>query len=284
MPATGENRLPVTCAIIARDEEDRIGRCIASVVDLVDEVVVVDSGSVDRTVAVAEGLGARVVHNRWPGYGPQKRFAEDQARNDWILSLDADEWLPPETRDEIASYFAEGRLDGRDGVHFRIPTVYPGKEAPRPFAGYHAHVRLYDKRRRRIPDSLVHDAIDYDPATMFEARGPIHHQSIRSLAHLVEKNVAYFHLQAVEAPRSKLATLPRLLVEPFAVFFKYYVLRRHFTGGLFGLRYALTIAYIRTYRLAVLAGFFQARTDAARDALGRGAGGPAGRAPSGDAP
>lgn len=279
MSETRSGRLPVTCAIIARDEEDRIGRCIASVADLVDEVVVVDSGSVDRTVEVAQAHGARVVFNAWPGYGPQKRFAEDQARNDWILSLDADEWLPPETRDEIASYFAEGRLAGRDGVHFRIPTVYPGKEKPRPFAGYHAHVRLYDRRRRRIPDSLVHDAIDYDAATMFEARHPIHHQSIRSLAHLVEKNVAYFHLQAVEAPRSRLATLPRLLVEPLAVFFKYYVLRRHFTGGLFGLRYALTIAYIRTYRLAVLAGFFAERTEAARRSLGR-----PGPAPSGDAP
>lgn len=279
MSETRSGRLPVTCAIIARDEEDRIGRCIASVVDLVDEVVVVDSGSVDRTVEVSQAHGARVVFNAWPGYGPQKRFAEDQARNDWILSLDADEWLPPETRDEIASYFAQGRLAARDGVYFRIPTVYPGKEKPRPFAGYHAHVRLYDKRRRRIPDSLVHDAIDYDSKTMFEARHPIHHQSIRSLAHLVEKNVAYFHLQAVEAPRSKLATLPRLLVEPLAVFFKYYVLRRHFTGGLFGLRYALTIAYIRTYRLAVLAGFFPERTEAARRSLGR-----PGPAPSGDAP
>lgn len=269
MPDRGDIRLPVTCAIIARDEEDRIGRCIASVVDLVDEVVVVDSGSLDRTVAVAEGLGARVVYNPWPGYGPQKRFAEDLAKNDWILSLDADEWLPPETRAEIASYFVEGRLEGRDGVYFRIPTVYPGKEKPRPFAGYHAHVRLYDKRRRRIPDSLVFDAIDYDPATMFEARHPIHHQSIRSLAHLVEKNVAYFHLQAVEAPRSKLMALPRLLVEPMAVFLKYYLLRRHFTGGWFGLRYALTIAHIRTYRLAVLAGFFPERTDEARRALGR---------------
>ncbi|TVR07259.1 MAG: glycosyltransferase family 2 protein [Salinarimonadaceae bacterium] len=280
MPGPGETRLPVTCAIIARDEEDRIGRCIASVIDLVDDVVVVDSGSLDRTVAVAQEFGARVFHNQWPGYGPQKRFAEDQARNDWILSLDADEWLPPETQAEIASYFGGGRLSGRDGVYFRIPTVYPGKEKPRPFAGYHAHVRLYDRRRRRIPDSLVHDAIDYDPKTMFEARHPIHHQSIRSLAHLVEKNVAYFHLQAVEAPRSKLATLPRLLVEPLAVFLKYYVLRRHFTGGLFGLRYALTIAQLRTYRLAVLAGFFRERTEAARRTLGAG---PVAE-PSGDAP
>lgn len=259
-------RLPISCTIIACDEADRIGRCVASVRDLVDDVVVVDSGSRDDTVAVAEACGARVIHNPWPGYGPQKRFAEDAARHAWILSLDADEWLPPETREEIADLFAHGE-PALAGFRFRIPTVYPGRAQPRPLAGYHAHVRLYDRRRVRIPASLVHDAIDFDPATMRPAKHPIHHESIRSLAHLVEKNIAYFHLQAVEMRRAKLTTLPRLLVEPFAVFAKYYFLRRHVTGGLFGLRYAATIAYIRTYRLAVLAGFFHRRTEATRARL-----------------
>lgn len=264
-------RLPVTCTIIACDEADRIGRCIDSVRDLVADVVVVDSGSRDDTVAVAEAHGARVIFNAWPGYGPQKRFAEDAAHHDWILSLDADEWLAPETRAEIAELFAQGE-PALAGFRFRIPTVYPGREQPRPFAGYHAHVRLYDRRRVRIPASLVHDAIDFDPACMRMAQHPIHHQSIRSLAHLVEKNIAYFHLQALEMRRSKLTTLPRLLVEPLASFLKYYFLRRHVTGGLFGLRYALTVAYIRTYRIAVLAGFFRSRTEAARRGLEAGQG------------
>lgn len=262
-------RLPLTCAIIACDEADRIGRCIGSVRDLVDDVVVVDSGSRDETVNVARRHGARVIYNPWPGYGPQKRFAEDAAQHDWILSLDADEWLPQETRAEIAALFAQGEPD-LAGFRFRIPTVYPGRDKPRPFAGYHAHVRLYDRRRVRIPASLVHDAIDFDPSAMRMAQQPIHHESIRSLSHLVEKNIAYFHLQALEMRRSRLTTLPRLVIEPFAAFFKYYFLRRHVTGGLFGLRYALTVAYIRTYRLAVLAGFFGSRTEAARRGLEAG--------------
>ena len=272
-------RLPVSCTIIACDEADRIGRCIESVRDLVDDVVVVDSGSRDDTVAVAEAHGARVIFNAWPGYGPQKRFAEDAARHAWILSLDADEWLPREAREEIAALFAQGE-PALAGFRFRIPTVYPGRARPRPFAGYHAHVRLYDRRRVRIPASLVHDAITFDPATMRLAKHPIHHESIRSLAHLVEKNIAYFHLQAVEMRRSKLTTLPRLLVEPVAVFAKYYFLRRHVTGGLFGLRYALTVAYIRSYRLAVLAGFFHARTEATRLGVEAGRGADAAQPPA----
>ncbi|MBL3200736.1 glycosyltransferase, partial [Klebsiella pneumoniae] len=67
----------LTCCIIAHNEADRIERCIRAVKDIVDEVVVVDSGSTDATVAKAEALGAKVVFHAWDGYGPQKRFAED---------------------------------------------------------------------------------------------------------------------------------------------------------------------------------------------------------------
>jgi glycosyltransferase involved in cell wall biosynthesis len=262
-------RLPVTCTIIAHDEEDRIERCIRSVRDLVDEVVLVDSGSADETVARAEALGARVIHHDWPGYGPQKRFAEDVARNDWILNLDADEWLPEAARAEIAALLDGDTLANKAGVRFRLPTVYPGDDRPRVFPDYHLYVRLYDKTRCRFPDSLVFDAIAYDRKTMIMARAPIYHQTIRSLSHLVEKNRRYFDLQSVEMQRSKLTTLPRLLFEPFVTFFKYYVLRRHITGGWFGLKFALTIAYIRSYRLIVLAGLLRHRTESARKRVGR---------------
>src|SRR5690606_33257698 len=86
----------LSCCIIAENEGDRIARCIEAVRGIVDEVVVVDSGSKDDTVAKAEALGARVIYNAWVGYGPQKRFAEDCAQNDWILNLDADEIVTPE--------------------------------------------------------------------------------------------------------------------------------------------------------------------------------------------
>src|SRR5690606_34025120 len=75
-PASMEPPLPVSAFIIARNEADRIGRAIDSVAGWVEEIVVIDSGSTDGTQAVAEAHGARVVHNDWPGYGPQKRFAE----------------------------------------------------------------------------------------------------------------------------------------------------------------------------------------------------------------
>ena len=85
---------PLSIFIIARDEADRIGRTIAAVRGLSDDIVVIDSGSTDGTQAIATDLGARVIERDWPGYGPQKRFAEEQCRHPWLLNLDADEVVP----------------------------------------------------------------------------------------------------------------------------------------------------------------------------------------------
>ena len=82
---------PLSVFIIALNEADRIGRTIAAVRSLSDDIVLVDSGSTDGTQALAESLGARVIHHDWPGYGQQKRFAEEQCRHAWLLNIDADE-------------------------------------------------------------------------------------------------------------------------------------------------------------------------------------------------
>ncbi|MFZ1991982.1 MAG: glycosyltransferase, partial [Alphaproteobacteria bacterium] len=75
--------MPLSCCIITQDEGDRIERCMRAVRPIVDEIVVVDSGSTDDTVARAEALGAKVLFHAWDGYGPQKRFAEDCCTHDW---------------------------------------------------------------------------------------------------------------------------------------------------------------------------------------------------------
>ncbi len=95
--------MALSCCIIAHNEGDRIERCIRAAQPIVDEIVVVDSGSTDDTVAKAKALGAKVFYNAWDGYGPQKRFAEDCATHDWILNLDADEVVTPELAREIAA-------------------------------------------------------------------------------------------------------------------------------------------------------------------------------------
>ena len=101
-------RAPVSCYIRTFNEERKIGEVLAAVRDVVGEIVVVDTGSKDATVAIAQSQGARVIHQDWLGPGRQKRFAEDQCRNDFLLDLDADEIVSPELGAEIRGLFAEG--------------------------------------------------------------------------------------------------------------------------------------------------------------------------------
>jgi len=109
--------MSLSVIIIAKDAEPMIRRCLESVA-WADEIVVVENGSADRTADIARKLGARVHQTAdWPGYGPQKNRALDLATGDWLLSLDADEWVTPGLRDEI-----QGAIAGADGtVAFRIP-------------------------------------------------------------------------------------------------------------------------------------------------------------------
>ena len=102
----------ISAFIITKNEEKRIEKAINSIKDLVQEIIVVDSGSTDDTVKLAKKLGAKVVHNDWPGYAAQKAFAENLCTHPWVMNLDADEELSVGLRNEIAYIFASEAQDG----------------------------------------------------------------------------------------------------------------------------------------------------------------------------
>lgn len=240
--------MPLSCCIIAHNEGDRIERCILAVRDIVDEVVVVDSGSTDDTVAKAKSLGANVFFHAWDGYGPQKRYAEECARNDWILNLDADEVVAEPLAREIAALMRSpaGLLPA---YRFRQVTVYPGQERPRPWADFHNYVRLYDRRLVRFRESRVYDTVDTGEFPVGQLDGIALHYSWRTLDHVGAKLEKYTDLQAKELKKPRLLILLRLPFEYPILFFRYYVLRRNFTGGWLGLRIAHAIAKARFRRL-----------------------------------
>ena len=238
----------LSCCIIAHNEGDRIERCIRAARGIVDEIVVVDSGSTDDTVAKAEALGAKVFSNAWDGYGPQKRFAEDCAANDWILNLDADEVLTPELAEEIAALIRKP-ADLLPAYRFRQVTVYPGRDRPRLWADFHNYVRLYDRRRVRFRPSRVHDTVDTEDYPVGQLNGTALHYSWRTLEHVRAKLEKYTDLQAKELKKPRWSILARLPFEYPVLFFRYYILRRNFTGGWLGLRIAHDIAAARFRRL-----------------------------------
>ncbi len=241
-------RILISCTIIARDEADRIERCIMAVRGIADEIVVIDSGSTDDTVAIAERLGARVVFRAWTGYGQQKRFAEDTAKHDWVLNLDADEFISAELAAEISSLMAsEPPLKA---YHFKQVTVYPGWSKPRLWADYKNQVRLYDRRVVRFHDSLTHDTVDMKDLPAGQLTGEAMHFSWRSLDHVARKLEGYTDLQALEIKKARWKLLLRQPIEYPYLFFRFYLLRRHFTGGLYGVKVAHTFAAGRAKRIS----------------------------------
>lgn len=237
--------------IISLNEARCIGQVIDSVAGLADEVVVVDSGSTDATYEIATAKGARVVHNDWPGYGQQKRFAEDLCSNDWLLNLDADEVLSDELREEIRALFASGEPQ-TPLYRLKVTTVYPGDERPRWLAEHNDVIRLYDRRVARFPDHPTWDAIQPQPGQRVETLGaPVLHFSSPGLEHYVDKFNRYTSLQASEQKLKPYSVLVLRLLLGFPLdFLKAWLLKRHVTGGMYGFVLAFSHAYSRFLRNA----------------------------------
>lgn len=246
------HKLPLSCFIIAQNEGDRIARTIRSVEPWVSEVIVVDSGSSDDTIAVAQAEGAQVFLQSWLGFGGQKRFAEEQCHHDWVLNLDADEVVSPQLQSAIGELFRSGPPEH---VAYGMPIhlVYPGQEKPRIWARDNWYVRLYNRKIVRFRDSTVHDTVVTDGHAVGRIEAPIHHYSVRSFEHLRSKLDERMSLSAEHTfTRSRALLFGRLAIEFPMNFYKYYIVRHHFTGGLMGLRYALThssFRVLKVYRL-----------------------------------
>lgn len=243
-------KLPISVFIIAKDEADRIPVVIRAVRDWADEVIVIDSGSEDDTVAVSEKLGARAVFNAWRGYGPQKVFGEGQCRNDWLLNLDADEEISPELASEIRGLFRNG---DPDCVAYTLPILplYPFQDRGHPWTAFHHPVRLYRRDRAGFKDELVHDTVVVREGRVGHCKGMVIHRSFRSLAHHVDKVNGYSSAQAeVLASRGRNPSLLALLLTPVLAFFKQYILRREFVNGVDGIVVSHMYAFQRFIRLA----------------------------------
>jgi glycosyltransferase involved in cell wall biosynthesis len=239
-------RTPLSCCIIAMDEEDRIGECLSSV-GFCDELVVVDSHSSDRTREIAAARGARVIERDWPGHVAQKEFAIRQAAHDWVLCVDADERVSPALRSEIEA-LRESGFDGYAGWRFprlvnylgtwvRYGTWYPDLQ-----------LRLFDRRRARWGGHDPHDRVEMDRGSAVgRLRGDLFHVPYRNFADHLRTIDEYTSLMAQGMhARGRRAGLADLFVRPWVRFSRFYVLERGFLLGWKGLVLALLAAhYVR---------------------------------------
>jgi len=240
-------KLSVT--IITKNEAAHIEAALESVA-WADERIVVDSGSTDDTVAIARRHADRVVVREWPGYSEQKNHAAGLARNDWILSLDADERVTPELAREIQDLLAsDPRAPG-----YRTPRVtwYLGRwiRSTDWYPDY--QLRLYDRRHGHWPPRRVHESVRID-SVPGRLRHELQHFAYRDLAHHLATMDRYTTLAAEQMlEEGRRASPLAIALHPPVAFLRNYVLRLGFRDGTTGLIVSALNAYYVFLKLAKL--------------------------------
>jgi len=232
MPASA---LPLSAVLITQNAASQIEACLDSLT-FCAEIVVVDSGSTDDTVARARNRGARVIECAWLGFGPQKQFAVEQSANDWVLCVDADELVSPELRAAIETVL---RAPSHRAYRFARCNRFMGRYL-RHGEGYPDwSLRLFDRRQARWSNDAVHEKVlaDCDVGTL---AGDLLHDSAETLERYLAKQERYATLAAEEAlARGKRPGTLRMLASPVVRFVKFYVLRLGFLDGWPGLVHIL---------------------------------------------
>lgn len=225
----------LSAVVIARNEESAIGACLDSLA-WCQEIVMVDSGSTDRTREIAVERGARVIDHEWEGYGRQKNYAVRQATNEWVLCIDADEIVGAELRASIEKAlsgpafraYEMARCNRFMGCWLRHGEGYPDWI-----------LRLFDRRVANWSEDPVHEKV-LSEVEVGRLDGDLLHDSAQTLHSYLEKQNHYTSLQAELLYRNGVRpSLFKLVFSPLARFLKFYLLRRGFLDGVPGLVHIL---------------------------------------------
>jgi glycosyltransferase involved in cell wall biosynthesis len=227
--------MKISATIITHNEERNLPRAIESL-RCADEILVVDSGSSDRTIEIAEKLGAKIIDSPWPGYAKQKNLAAERAENDWILSLDADESLSEALEAEIWHI----KKNGPQYDAYTMPRMarYLGRWINH--SGWYPDrkIRLYHRAKASWTGDFVHESVKVD-GSVGHLEGNLLHFTCESLSEHIKTMDRYTTLAAEQLVASKReVTWARLIFEPPWTFFNTYVLKAGFLDGVEGLAIA----------------------------------------------
>jgi len=221
--------LPLSVAIITLNEEQNLPRCLGSVRDLAREIIVVDSGSTDRTEAIAREHGAQFEFSKWPGYVAQKNIALRRCSQPWVLCLDADEELSPELRASISEFFAAGEPQG-DGAFVNRRTWYLGEWIRH---AWYPEWRLRLVRRERAGWTGVdpHDKLTVTGSTC-RLEGDLLHYPFADLREHFRSEINHAHTMAQSyAKLGRRFHWHQVLLLPGAEFLKRLILKQAWRDG-----------------------------------------------------
>jgi len=235
--------MKISLVIITYNEENNIARCLESVKNIADEIVLIDSYSIDKTVEIARTYGAVVFYHKFNDFGEQKAFAIKQATYDWILSVDADEVLSPELQQSILKAKSDPHYDG---YNVNILTNYCGKWIRH--CGWYPQpkLRFFNKNKYRFNTNKVHEGIvtSDSRAKISSLQGNLLHYSYKTISDHTKKIELYSELAAINAiDKGERISLLKILFGPPWKFFYHYILRLGFLDGYIGYVICKNIAY-----------------------------------------
>lgn len=248
----------ITAVIIVKNEEHQITYCLETL-NWVDELVVVDTGSTDRTVELAKQFTPKVYEIEFKGYGHAKNYGIKMATGEWILSIDADERIPPELRREIQNILREE--SDREGYYIARKPFFLGK--PILHGGWYPGyvLRLFKREKGFFNSRRVHEEVKLSGRVSY-LRHPILHYTDPNLNHYLDKMNLFTSLAADElAEKGERFRLFRLLCNPPFMFLKMYLLKLGFLDGMRGFLVAVLSAFHVFVKYAKLWERFGAKSD-----------------------
>ena len=241
----------LSVVIITFNEEINIGRCLDSVKEVADEIIILDSYSNDKTVEIATRKGAKIFQQEFAGYGEQKNQALKLASNDLILSLDADEALDNSLTREIFTVkkapshdaYLMNRCTNYCGTFIRHGSWYPDSK-----------IRLFNRKMGKWSDDRIHEKIEMVAGTKVkQLRGDILHYSFNSIAEHVSQNNKFSSISAqFMFDKGRRTNVFKLLLNPSWAFFLSYFIRLGFADGLYGFIIAVNISHLTFLKHAKL--------------------------------
>lgn len=236
-----ENKLDLTIIILTKNEEQNIKNSVNSA-KFAKEIIVFDSESIDKTIEIAQNLGAKVIIQPWCGsYAEQRNLANNYAAYDWIMQIDADETITEELAKEIADFFDKG-LDKKYSVaRFPLKDIVLGKWVK--YGGWYPQykTRFYKKNSGKWV-STVHERYEYN-GERYTFKNPVLHNSYKSIEIFIEKMNKYSSIDAkVEFEKNKKFSYFKLFFQPLERFFGRYIIHKGYKDGLHGFICAFMIA------------------------------------------
>lgn len=241
--------MPLSVIIITYNEERNIDRCLKSIASIADEILVVDSFSSDRTEEICKQYKVRFIQRKFDGYGNQKRFATNQAKFDYILSLDADEALSTALSQSI---LCEKSNWSKQCYSFNIKNHYCG--TPIHHCGWYPdkHVRLFNRSFTNWTKKNVHESIEVlDKNNVMQLNGDLLHYTCSTISEHQDKEKKYARINAeILAKKGKSIFLLTPFIKGAFRFFKTYIIKLGILDGYYGLVISKTLAKSSYYKYA----------------------------------